>query len=510
MRRAIIPVLCVIFLAAIGCDDNDSSCKGDKCGGSGVCGDGIVNGNEQCDGADLGGATCANVDPNKPFGVLGCTPQCTLSTAFCGKADLGLQASKPKAESTDAQCTNGLNDFHTQNKDGSESSWFDCSNNHCKHSPVVQVCGVLENTDAACSDNAENPQIATLRKDYNAQNVASGIDCANPSCYKNWRVTVCAAQAPRWELGADCGDHGDNDGDGLVDCDDPDCLHAGASSCALPSGKKRILFDNAHHEIAGNVDWILDVTGRHPFPSIPKAENEWHGLLSSFGLDLMKTGDYILETLPEDRALTYQKAGSVQDLSNYDILVLPEPSAEITKAEAEAVLAFVKAGGGLLLIANHEGADRDGNGYDSVRAINEMLANMPGATSKESNPFGFYVLPGSFKNNSTTKVADGAEASIVTNRAGTIRSTGMYGAAGFQIVDATNVKPVLYEKNSTEAFAVSATMGSGRIVAIGDSAIIGDGTNFLGLTLGSENGYVDNNLDNRILLLNAIDWLAGK
>ena len=138
-----------------------------------------------------------------------------------------------------------------------------------------------------------------------------------------------------------------------------------------------------------------------------------------------------------------------------------------------------------------------------------MLAAMPNATSKESNPFGFYVLPGSMRN-STTKVADGAEANIITGRAGVIKSTGMYGAAGFQITDPAKAKPLLTEKNGSEVFAISATVGNGRIVAIGDSAIIGDGTNYLGLKLTSENGYIDTKLDNRILLLNAIDWLAGK
>ena len=114
-----------------------------------------------------------------------------------------------------------------------------------------------------------------------------------------------------------------------------------------------------------------------------------------------------------------------------------------------------------------------------------------------------------YSNNSKTKPAEGAEPTIIENRAGKIQSTGMYGAAGFQIVNAELAKAFLTEMNSSEIFALTAIVGKGRIVAIGDSAILGDGTNFLGLKLTAENGYVDTKLDNRILFLNAIDWLAG-
>lgn len=46
-----------------------------------VCGDGIVEFDEQCDGSDLGGATCESLGFSG--GTLGCTSNCTYDTSNC-------------------------------------------------------------------------------------------------------------------------------------------------------------------------------------------------------------------------------------------------------------------------------------------------------------------------------------------------------------------------------------------------------------------------------------------
>lgn len=50
-----------------------------------TCGNGTVDPPEECDGGDLDGATCERL--GYPGGVLGCTPQCTYHTDGCDRPD---------------------------------------------------------------------------------------------------------------------------------------------------------------------------------------------------------------------------------------------------------------------------------------------------------------------------------------------------------------------------------------------------------------------------------------
>jgi hypothetical protein len=51
-------------------------------GGGGLCGNGHVDGNESCDGADLNGQSCASL--GLLFGALGCTQSCRFDFGHCG------------------------------------------------------------------------------------------------------------------------------------------------------------------------------------------------------------------------------------------------------------------------------------------------------------------------------------------------------------------------------------------------------------------------------------------
>jgi cysteine-rich repeat protein len=101
----------------------------------GFCGDGEINGPdvdqlERCDKDDLGGVTCASLDPEKfASGVLGCSPRCDeFDTKNCaierdGKCDVALGEN----------CTNSPDDC-TGEQD------FCCPNNLCSPAETPETC----------------------------------------------------------------------------------------------------------------------------------------------------------------------------------------------------------------------------------------------------------------------------------------------------------------------------------------------------------------------------------
>ncbi|MBC8073607.1 MAG: lamin tail domain-containing protein [Deltaproteobacteria bacterium] len=55
----------------------------DSTGGDPNCGNGVVDDSEECDGSDLGGQSCADVDPSFEGGTLACGASCTFDTTGC-------------------------------------------------------------------------------------------------------------------------------------------------------------------------------------------------------------------------------------------------------------------------------------------------------------------------------------------------------------------------------------------------------------------------------------------
>jgi len=78
-----------------------------------VCGNGIREGGEQCDGADLGGATCAS--QNCAAGTPTCSASCTLSYASCTQCQV---------------CGNGVREGSEQ-CDGSDLGGATCASRNC-------------------------------------------------------------------------------------------------------------------------------------------------------------------------------------------------------------------------------------------------------------------------------------------------------------------------------------------------------------------------------------------
>lgn len=275
---------------------------------------------------------------------------------------------------------------------------------------------------------------------------------------------------------------------------------------------KRILFDDTKAETAGNADWIISTSMPDPTAqnSNPTSETSWTGAISAWGVALQQAGGYSLKTLPPSGKITYGDSTNAQDLSNYDEFVLPEPNILFTAAEKTAIMKFVQNGGGLFLVVDHNGSDRNNDGADSPAIANDLMTNN---SVDSSDPFGFSVdlkdissdhpvaisdstnpvLHGAFGNVSKSLIADGTTETL-------------------KPADNPNVKGLLYLSTGTvggnsNAFFTTSTFGSGRVAIWADSSTIDDGTGQSGNTL--YNGWSDPTADNAALGLNATAWLAG-
>lgn len=416
------------------------------------------------------------------------------------------------AEATAELCSNG--------KDDDGNGYADCDDTWCRQTTELTICDALENTAKKCGDNADNVESPKIPGQTYLDTL---IDCDDPDCAKNPVLSVCPAHL--FELGAAaCSNGDDDDGDGLTDCADLDCLHAGASACPL-GAKRRVLFDDAHRERAGNGDWVVDMPGRHPWPSTPKTELEWAGQLSSLGKDLVDNG-YTVETLTSATGyMTFKDAANAADLSNYDVVVVPEPSAPLDAEESAALLAYINAGGGVLMVTDHFDSDRDGNGWDSVQVWNDFLTKAGGG-SLDKNPLGFSVTEISYnesgvieaKNGSATSVIGDAAHPVIAGANGAVTKIGMHKGGLFTLYPGQNATlsvlihalplgTVGYEAGSP--YVVAASVGAGRVVAIGDSAIMNDGTNSHGASIPGFDSYHEPTEQNAALLRNAIDWLSA-
>lgn len=117
-----------------------------------------------------------------------------------------------------------------------------------------------------------------------------------------------------------------------------------APTASGPGTGKRVGFDNTHGQTAGQADWVID------------------GGFSDMACALAGQG-YAVE---EVRAYPLT-AGT---LGAFDVVVIPEPNIPFTTAEEGALEAYVAAGGGLLMVADHYQADRNYNTWDPTEVFN--------------------------------------------------------------------------------------------------------------------------------------------
>lgn len=389
-------------------------------------------------------------------------------------------------ESTDEVCDDG--------SDNDDNGYDDCDDFACSRNPSVFVCGadaVYETGPDACANNLDDDG-------------DNKTDCADPDCFKNPFHAVC--DKPRGET--DCGGDGDGDGDGLVGCDDLDCA-IDIAACPPAPGSLRILFDQTLDETAAagpNSDWVVDSWGRVPTPSNPGNAAAWHGALSSFGFELHKQGHRVENLVPWEGRLSHGDGKNPQDLELYDVVVLVEPSRKIRAEEKSALIRFVQEGGGLLVVANHVAADRDGNGYSAPLAFNELFDD----NGVQVDPFGFRFDEVDAEAGAPLQGILDPTHPVIDGPAGVVDRIGFFQGCTAHLTGTNPSATGLISLADPDALVVGAvSVGAGRVVFVTDSAIAGDGTDSHGNSLADHDAWNDASQDNRALFLNAVAWLGG-
>jgi len=196
--------------------DTDGDGIGDACDGGSepACGNGLLETGEDCDGFDLGGASCGSLGFDG--GNLECYPDCSFDDSGC---TLCGDSFIDPGEACDGSDLGG----ETCESRGYDSGVLGCTS----------TCSLDE---SACQcDDLDGDGVTTCAGDCNdgdpgifpgAQEICSdGID---QDCNGRDKTKGCGKGGPKGGGGDDggresCKNGTDDDGDGLIDCADPDC-----------------------------------------------------------------------------------------------------------------------------------------------------------------------------------------------------------------------------------------------------------------------------------------------
>jgi hypothetical protein len=283
-----------------------------------------------------------------------------------------------------------------------------------------------------------------------------------------------------------------------------------------------VLFDAMHAQTAGNADWTLDedscgTAQRFPTPdqagiTSSTPETFWNGGHSAMGVDLVKKGFHV-ESLPVGARISYNDSTNPQDLKNYNVFVIPEPNIRLTAAEVTAIRSFVQNGGGLLMIADHAGADRNSDGWEPPEIFNDLMGS-PSVFGITFNVTSTDKSFGWFDNHPDDNFTTDTTSPIVFTGPYGVPSAGkglgLFGSTSMTISGAATAhiwKTGVAKGSTTGVTFATSTYGTGRVAAVGDSSITEDATNGCGHT--TYLGYNDPAWDNGKLIANAVAYIAN-
>ena len=204
------------------------------------------------------------------------------------------------------------------------------------------------------------------------------------------------------------------------------------------SKEKKVLFDESHGQKSGNADWIAE------------------GGYSDFA-DALKAEGFTIFSLKEDF--------SADILNIIGVAVIPEPNKPYKSGELRSITDYVFNGGGIFLIADHGGADRNGDGWDAVRILNELTLQM-----------GFYFNGDDLYEAPLAKVVQGHP--VTSN----VEKIGVWNGSSITIKENSSILPLVFDSQA-KIFVLTGSFGNGTFVAIGDSSPFDDGSGTSGKIL---------------------------
>lgn len=332
--------------------------------------------------------------------------------------------------------------------------------------------------------------------------------------------------------------------------------------CKVSGNGRRYLFDVAHGQIAGNADWVIDgISNRLPYPSqLDNGLNNdasWSGNYSSIALFLAKIGHEV-QSLPVNSTITYGGVAPT-DLKYFDVLVLSEPNKRYSQAEINAIRDFVILGGkSVLMIGDHTidaangdgsipnvdhgscliASDRDNDGWDSPRILNQILRNPNNNSYDMGIEFNLTAIAKDACNSPEVTTNRAALNNVHVNyvlkgrngiqghsgTVGPITGISYYwgstmkctGNEAFMLFAEPNM-PANSNNNNDCRAALSEGIGNngngGRIVAFGDSSPFNDNTGYdYNDTNSPFNSWLNdshgNSQNHRNIMINALLWLG--
>ena len=244
-------------------------------------------------------------------------------------------------------------------------------------------------------------------------------------------------------------------------------------SFAYGSTPIRVLYDDTHGQTAGNADWI---------PA--GAYSELAEMLKANNFDIIN-----LSAIDQNGTI------SGELLKDFKAVILAEPNNPYLEAEQQALVNFVKQGGGAFIIGDHGDADRNNNGWDAVKALNEFC---PEFGFKFAGDFLYEApLAGEIDNNHPLMFQ--------------VRGIGAWAGSTFKIIDSKEATAgnVIGSKIKNAPYVVAATYGKGRVVAIGDSSPFDDGTGSTG-TKNLHDSYDSYMYSHPQFAYNSMMWVVGQ